>query len=63
MDALAVKLGIDRVEIRRRNLIETEDMPFSIKFDEKGENLEIDTGDYPKLLDKSLSWLKWDDLI
>ena len=63
MDALAVKLGIDRVEIRRRNLIETEDMPFSIKFDEKGvENLEIDTGDYPKLLDKSLSWLKWDDL-
>ena len=32
MDALAVKLGIDRVEIRRRNLIETEDMPFSIKF-------------------------------
>ena len=35
----------------------------NIKFDEKGvENLEIDTGDYPKLLDKSLSWLKWDDL-
>jgi len=63
MDALAVKLGIDRVEIRRRNLIETEDMPFSIKFDEKGvENLEIDTGDYPRLLDKSLSWLKWNDL-
>ncbi|MBI76985.1 MAG: xanthine dehydrogenase [Rhodospirillaceae bacterium] len=63
MDALAIKLGIDRVEIRRRNLIASEDMPFSIKFDEKGvENLEIDTGDYPKLLDKSLSWLKWDDL-
>ncbi len=63
IDALAVKLGIDRIEIRRQNLITSDDMPYSIKFDEAGvENLEIDTGDYAKLLDKSIEWLQWHDL-
>ncbi|MBK19998.1 MAG: xanthine dehydrogenase [Rhodospirillaceae bacterium] len=63
MDALSVKLGIDRIDIRRRNLITANDMPFSIKFDEAGvEDLEIDTGDYPALLEKALEWLKWDEL-
>ena len=38
-------------------------MPFSLNFDEPGvENMEIDNGDYPQLLDKALTWLKWDEL-
>ena len=63
LDALAVKLGIDRIEIRRRNLITSDEMPFPIDFDEPNvENLLLDTGDYPGLLEKSLEWLNWEQL-
>ena len=63
MDALSVKLGIDRIELRRRNLITADQMPFSLNFDEPGvEDMEIDNGDYPQLMDKALNWLKWDEL-
>ncbi len=63
MDAVAEKLGIDRIELRRRNLITAADMPFPIDFDEPGvENLLLDSGDYPGLLVKSLEWLDWDNL-
>ncbi len=63
MDAVAEEMGIDRIELRRRNLITAADMPFSIDFDEpEVENLLLDTGDYPLLLDKALDYLKWDKL-
>jgi len=63
MDALAVKLNIDRIELRRRNLITSDQMPLSLNFDEPGvEDMEIDNGDYPQLLEKALNWLKWDEL-
>ena len=42
MDAVAAKLGIDRVEVRRRNLIPASEMPFTIAFNEPGvEELEV----------------------
>lgn len=63
MDAAADELGIDRIELRRRNLITAADMPFAIDFYEPGaENLLIDSGDYPKLLDAALERLDWDNL-
>ena len=63
MDAVAAKLGIDRIELRRRNLITAMDMPYPIDFDEPHvENLLLDSGDYPALLDKALDWLDWDTL-
>ena len=63
MDIAAEKLGIDRVEIRRRNLIGVDDMPFKIKFNEPGlETLVFDSGDYESLLDKALVHFKWDEL-
>ena len=63
MDAVAEKLGIDRIELRRRNLITASDMPFPIDFDEPNvENLLLDSGDYPALLDKALAWLDWDNM-
>jgi CO/xanthine dehydrogenase Mo-binding subunit len=60
MDAIAAKLGIDRVEIRRRNLIGAEDMPFARAMTALGTDLVYDTGDYAKLLDKSLARFGWD---
>ncbi len=63
MDAVAERLGIDRIEIRRRNLIAATEMPYTIAFDEPGvEALQLDSGDYAGLLDKALAGFAWDAL-
>src|SRR6185436_18372973 len=63
MDAVAHKLGIDPVEVRKRNLITAAQMPYTIAFDEPHvENLELDSGDFPLLLDKALAAFRWDEL-
>ena len=64
MDAIAARLGIDRIELRRRNLIPGAEMPFTVEFDEPGaEELLLDSGDYPALLDKALAHFKWDEVL
>jgi len=61
MDAIAAKLGIDRIELRRRNLIAGADMPYTIEFAEEHiEELPLDSGDYPALLEKALAHFGWD---
>jgi aerobic carbon-monoxide dehydrogenase large subunit len=63
LDAAAARLGIDGVEIRRRNLIGPHEMPFRRPFDDPGvEMLELDSGDYPGLLDKALKAIDWPTL-
>src|SRR5262249_8878169 len=63
MDAIAERLGIDRIELRRRNLIPGSEMPFTVAFDEPGaEELILDSGDYPALLDKALAHFKWEGI-
>jgi carbon-monoxide dehydrogenase large subunit/6-hydroxypseudooxynicotine dehydrogenase subunit gamma len=63
MDAAAAKIGIDAIEIRRRNLIEPEAIPYTIAFDEpEAADAELDSGDYPLLLDKTLAQAGWDSL-
>lgn len=60
LDAAAAKLGIDLAEIRRRNLIQSDEMPFRRPFDQSGvEPLVLDSGDYPGLLEKALSAIHW----
>ncbi len=63
MDAAAHRLGIDPIELRRRNLIRSAEMPYVIDFDEPGvESLPLDSGDYPLLLEKTLAAVGWDEL-
>ena len=63
MDAIADRLGLDPVEVRRRNLIPAAEMPYVIAFDEPGvEALHLDSGDYAALLDKALARFGWDAL-
>lgn len=57
LDAVAAKLGLDPIEIRRRNLIPHDQMPFARPLQFKG-TLTLDSGDYPGLLDKALD--RWD---
>ncbi len=60
MDALAAKMNIDRIELRRRNLIGKAQMPYLIEFEEQGvEELLYDSGDYELLLDKGLKAFGW----
>ena len=50
MDRLARKLGVEPVELRRRNLIQPEQMPYKTGFPGGRSGLVYDSGDYPKLL-------------
>lgn len=49
MDAAAAKTGIDRVELRRRNLPAPEELPYQNWF-----GVKFDSGDYPRMLDMAL---------
>ena len=62
LDAIAVELGIDRIELRRRNLIAKEEMPYARELNILGDSVEHDTGDYARQLDETLDWVGWDDL-
>jgi carbon-monoxide dehydrogenase large subunit/6-hydroxypseudooxynicotine dehydrogenase subunit gamma len=63
MDAAAAKIGIDPIEIRRRNLITKAEIPYTIAYDEpEAVDAELDSGDYPLLLDKTLVHVGWDTL-
>jgi carbon-monoxide dehydrogenase large subunit len=62
LDAVAAKVGISGVEVRRRNLIATSEMPVTRALETLGTDIVLDSGDYPKLLDKALNGIGWDDL-
>jgi len=60
LDMVAVDLGLDRVEFRRRNLVSRQEMPYSIAtitpFESKDE---FDSGDYHATLDRCLQEFGW----
>ena len=62
MDAIAAKVGVDVVEIRRRNLIKKSAMPYTLGLDTLGTQIVYDSGDYALLLDKALKAARWDEL-
>jgi carbon-monoxide dehydrogenase large subunit len=59
MDAIAAKLGVDRIELRRRNMIVPSEMPFARGLHALGTDMVLDSGDYPGLLDKALAAFGW----
>jgi aerobic carbon-monoxide dehydrogenase large subunit len=62
LDAVADRLGLDRVTVRRRNLITADEMPFRRTLSALGTEIIYDSGDYPLLLDKALARIGWDRL-
>jgi len=62
VDAIATKLGIDPNDVRRRNAISKDEMPYFRPLQALGEEIEHDSGDYVGLLDKLLVALEWDKL-
>jgi carbon-monoxide dehydrogenase large subunit len=62
LDAIAQRLGIDRVDVRRRNLIGKAEMPFARPLDALGDDVVLDSGDYAGLLDQTLERVEWTKL-
>ena len=63
MDQIAVELDMDPVELRRRNLIALEEMPYARSLDVLGDSVEYDPGDYAGLLDQGLERVRWKTLL
>ena len=55
MDLVADKLGLDRAEVRRRNLITAEMIPYELPLRARdGSTTQYESGDYPLCLQKAL---------
>jgi carbon-monoxide dehydrogenase large subunit len=57
MDQLAHVLGIDTVEVRRRNLIQPSQIPYTTGLPGGRAGVVYDSGDYPKLLEMAVDGL------
>jgi carbon-monoxide dehydrogenase large subunit len=62
MDRLAQALKLDRAELRRRNLIPADKMPYLKPLKARsGEQVRYDSGDYPGCQAEILKTAEWDD--
>jgi aerobic carbon-monoxide dehydrogenase large subunit len=57
MDRLALALGMSPVELRRRNMIKAEQIPYTTGFPAGRHGMVYDSGDYPRLLEMTLDKL------
>jgi CO/xanthine dehydrogenase Mo-binding subunit len=62
LDAIAAKVDVDKVEIRKRNLIPASAMPYPLELDTLGTRVVYDSGEYGLLLDRALMAARWDEL-
>jgi len=62
LDLVAREMGLDRAEVRRRNLIPKEKMPYQKPLKTRaGMTIQYDSGDYPGCQVDVLSAAGWDD--
>ncbi|HEV7663757.1 MAG TPA: xanthine dehydrogenase family protein molybdopterin-binding subunit [Chloroflexota bacterium] len=58
MDALAQELGMDPIELRRKNFIQPDEFPYTVAL-----GAVYDSGDYGRALDKALNLANYADLV
>ena len=54
LDRLAAEIGADPAEVRRRNLVRPEEMPYDTHFPAGRITVHYDSGDYPGMLEAAL---------
>jgi CO/xanthine dehydrogenase Mo-binding subunit len=54
LDAAAAELGLDRVELRRRNLLRADELPYQPGHTLVGEPFLLDSGDFARALEQAL---------
>ena len=58
LDAIAAELGLERAEVRRRNLIQPDEFPYEVGVVwQDGNQVVYDSGDYPALVERALEML------
>ncbi len=62
MDAVAARLSLDPAEVRRRNLVGADEMPYARPLSALETDVVLDSGDYAGLLKKAMDAARWDDL-
>ncbi|HET8757805.1 MAG TPA: xanthine dehydrogenase family protein molybdopterin-binding subunit [Solirubrobacteraceae bacterium] len=62
VDRLAARLGLDPAEMRRRNLVPVERMPYTVALGESEPEVIYDTGNFPYLFGRLLEEAGYDDL-
>lgn len=55
LDLAAAELGLDRVELRRRNLLRADDLPYQPGHTLAGEPFLLDSGDFAGMLEKAVA--------
>jgi aerobic carbon-monoxide dehydrogenase large subunit len=63
LDAAADELGIDRIALRRRNLLTADDLPHHRDLPVLGHPVDIDVGDFGGLLDAALEVSGYEDWV
>ena len=62
LDAIARRLSLDRAEVRRRNLIPADRMPYVTPLKTRsGSPVALDSGDFPRCLDMALGAIGYSD--
>ena len=62
VDRIARELGLDRAEVRRRNMVRPEQMPYAVGLlFRDGKPLVYGSGDFPKCLERALSLAAYDE--
>ena len=62
LDRIAARVGLPRDEVRRRNLISADRMPYSIAVKQRdGSTMTYDSGDYPECQRRALAAAGWMD--
>ena len=62
LDAVAAEYALDPAEVRRRNLVPPEAMPFDRRVSTLGTQVVYDSGDYARLLDRLLDHVDYESL-
>ena len=63
LDMVAADLGIDPIDLRRKNLIQPEEIPYELGPTRPGlASTVFDSGDYPRALEHALERFGYDDL-
>ena len=62
LDAIASRIKIDPIEVRRRNLIPASAIPYSRPLDALEVDVVLESGDYPALLTNALNKFDWPGL-
>lgn len=63
IDIAAGRLGLDPLEVRRRNLIQGQDMPYTMAMGRQMEHPIYDAGDYPALFEELMARIDYTSLL